>query len=163
MASKVPQELFGFFNLRCTHGHSKHDVIVPVYPVYTHQQMFKKSFEFGYDYSTTMSTRIHTKFLHDLPLLFRPLITWMRFSVIVVTRTSLYGLFSLFALGKLFNTYSRSKQRTLLSFQYFRRENPTLNMQLKIIWACFVLFFLTGLYFSYDRHHHQYRDRCHYS
>ena len=31
-------------------GHNKDDVIVPLYPVYTHQQMFKKSFEFGYDY-----------------------------------------------------------------------------------------------------------------
>ena len=28
-------------------GHNKDDVIVPLYPVYTHQQMFKK---FGYDY-----------------------------------------------------------------------------------------------------------------
>ena len=31
-------------------GHNKDDVIVPLYPVYTHQQMFKKSFEFGYEY-----------------------------------------------------------------------------------------------------------------
>ena len=31
-------------------GHNKDDVIVPLYPVYTHRQMFKKSFEFGYDY-----------------------------------------------------------------------------------------------------------------
>ena len=31
-------------------GHNKDDFIVPLYPVYTHQQMFKKSFEFGYDY-----------------------------------------------------------------------------------------------------------------
>ena len=31
-------------------GHNKDDVIVPLYPVYTHQQMFKKSFEFVYDY-----------------------------------------------------------------------------------------------------------------
>ena len=31
-------------------GHNKDDVIVPLYPVYTHQQMFKKSFGFGYDY-----------------------------------------------------------------------------------------------------------------
>ena len=31
-------------------GHNKDDVIVPLYPVYTHQQMFKKSFEFNYDY-----------------------------------------------------------------------------------------------------------------
>ena len=31
-------------------GHNKDDVIVPICPVYTHQQMFKKSFEFGYDY-----------------------------------------------------------------------------------------------------------------
>ena len=31
-------------------GHNKDDVIVPLYPVYTHQQVFKKSFEFGYDY-----------------------------------------------------------------------------------------------------------------
>ena len=29
-------------------GHNEDDVIVPLYPVYTHQQMFKKSFEFGY-------------------------------------------------------------------------------------------------------------------
>ena len=31
-------------------GHNKEDVIVPMFPLYTHQQMFKKSFEFGYDY-----------------------------------------------------------------------------------------------------------------
>ena len=31
-------------------GHNKDDVIVPLFPVYTHQQMFKKSFQFGYDY-----------------------------------------------------------------------------------------------------------------
>ena len=31
-------------------GHNKDDVIVPLYPVYTHQQIFKKSFEFVYAY-----------------------------------------------------------------------------------------------------------------
>ncbi|KAL9952796.1 hypothetical protein ACROYT_G040104 [Oculina patagonica] len=31
-------------------GHNKDDVLVPLFPVYTHQQMFKKSFEFGYEY-----------------------------------------------------------------------------------------------------------------
>ena len=31
-------------------GHNKDDVIVPIYPVYTHQQILKKSFEFGYDH-----------------------------------------------------------------------------------------------------------------
>ena len=31
-------------------GNNKDDVIVPLYLMYTHQQMFKKSFEFGYDY-----------------------------------------------------------------------------------------------------------------
>ena len=31
-------------------GHKKDDVIVPLHPVYTHQEIFKKSFEFGYDY-----------------------------------------------------------------------------------------------------------------
>ena len=31
-------------------GHNKDDVIVLICPLYTHQQMFKKSFEFGYDY-----------------------------------------------------------------------------------------------------------------
>jgi len=31
-------------------GHNRGDVIVPLFPVYTHEQMFKKSFEFGYDY-----------------------------------------------------------------------------------------------------------------
>ena len=36
--------------LRFSQQHNKDDVIVPLYPVYTHQQMFKKSFEFGYDY-----------------------------------------------------------------------------------------------------------------
>ena len=30
--------------------HNRDDVIVPLYPVYTHQQIFKKSFEFVYDY-----------------------------------------------------------------------------------------------------------------
>ena len=31
-------------------GHNKNDVIVPMFPVYTHQEMFRKSLEFGYDY-----------------------------------------------------------------------------------------------------------------
>ena len=31
-------------------GHNKDDVILPLSPVYTHQGMFKKSFQFGYDY-----------------------------------------------------------------------------------------------------------------
>ena len=31
-------------------GYNKDDVIVSLYPVYTHQRMFKKSFEFVYDY-----------------------------------------------------------------------------------------------------------------
>ena len=31
-------------------GHNRNDVLVPLFPVYTHQQMFKKSLEFGYDY-----------------------------------------------------------------------------------------------------------------
>ena len=31
-------------------GHNNDDVIVPLYPVYTHQQIFKKSFEFVYAY-----------------------------------------------------------------------------------------------------------------
>ena len=31
-------------------GDNKDDVIVPIYPVYTHQQILKKSFEFGYDH-----------------------------------------------------------------------------------------------------------------
>jgi len=31
-------------------GHNRHDVIVPLYPLYTHQQMFKKSSEFGYEF-----------------------------------------------------------------------------------------------------------------
>ena len=31
-------------------GHNKDDVIVSMFPLYTHQEMFKKSFEFGYDY-----------------------------------------------------------------------------------------------------------------
>ena len=30
-------------------GHNKHDVIVPFFPLYTHQQMVKKSFEFNYE------------------------------------------------------------------------------------------------------------------
>ena len=30
-------------------GHNKDDVIVPICTVYTHQQIFKKSFEFGYE------------------------------------------------------------------------------------------------------------------
>ena len=32
-------------------GHNKNDVIIPLCPLYTHQQMFKKSFEFGYDHN----------------------------------------------------------------------------------------------------------------
>lgn len=31
-------------------GHNRGDVIIPMFPVYTHEQMFKKSLEFGYDY-----------------------------------------------------------------------------------------------------------------
>ena len=31
-------------------GLNKNDIIVPLYLVYTRQQMFKKSFELGYDY-----------------------------------------------------------------------------------------------------------------
>ena len=32
-------------------GRNKDHVIIPLCPVYTHQQMFKKSFEFGYDHN----------------------------------------------------------------------------------------------------------------
>ena len=31
-------------------GHNKKDVIVPLFPVYTHEDMFRKSYDFGYDY-----------------------------------------------------------------------------------------------------------------
>ncbi|CAB3998065.1 tyrosinase-like, partial [Paramuricea clavata] len=31
-------------------GHSKNDVIVPMFPVYTHKEMFRKSLDFGYEY-----------------------------------------------------------------------------------------------------------------
>ncbi|XP_068716316.1 tyrosinase-like isoform X1 [Montipora foliosa] len=31
-------------------GHNRNDVIVPLFPLHTHEQMFKKSFEFGYEY-----------------------------------------------------------------------------------------------------------------
>ena len=31
-------------------GHNRNDVIVPLFPVYTHEEMFKKSSEFGYEY-----------------------------------------------------------------------------------------------------------------
>ena len=31
-------------------GHNRGDVIVPLFPMYTHENIFKKSFEFGYDY-----------------------------------------------------------------------------------------------------------------
>ena len=31
-------------------GHNKHDVIVPMFPLYTHQEMFQKSLDFGYEY-----------------------------------------------------------------------------------------------------------------
>ena len=31
-------------------GHNKHDLIVPFFPLCPHQQMVKKSFEFGYEY-----------------------------------------------------------------------------------------------------------------
>ena len=62
-------------------GHNKDDVIVPLYPVYTHQQMFKKSFEFGYDYDDVDENGKYTLSFY-LPLLF-PL-TWVRLSVIVV-------------------------------------------------------------------------------
>ena len=51
MASQVQQERFcSSLTDNSPIGHNKGDVIVPLYPVYTHQQMFKKSFEFGYDY-----------------------------------------------------------------------------------------------------------------
>ena len=31
-------------------GHNKKDVIVPLFPVYTHEEMFRKSSDFGYEY-----------------------------------------------------------------------------------------------------------------
>ena len=31
-------------------GHNKNDVIVPMFPLYTHQEMFRKSLDFGYEY-----------------------------------------------------------------------------------------------------------------
>ena len=31
-------------------GHNRHDLVVPFFPLYPHQQMVKKSFEFGYEY-----------------------------------------------------------------------------------------------------------------
>ena len=31
-------------------GHNKNDFIVPLFPVYTHQDMFRKSYDIGYDY-----------------------------------------------------------------------------------------------------------------
>ena len=31
-------------------GHNRHDFLVPLFPLHTHEQMFKKSFEFGYEY-----------------------------------------------------------------------------------------------------------------
>lgn len=31
-------------------GHNKDDVIVPMFPLYTHQEMFRKSLDFGYEY-----------------------------------------------------------------------------------------------------------------
>ena len=50
-------------------GHNKDDVIVPICPVYTHQQMFKKSFEFGYDYDDVDENGKYTLSFY-LPLLF---------------------------------------------------------------------------------------------
>ena len=31
-------------------GHNKNDVIVPLIPLYTHGEMFRKSLDFGYEY-----------------------------------------------------------------------------------------------------------------
>ena len=31
-------------------GHNRDDVIMPLFPVYTHRNIFKKSLEFGYEY-----------------------------------------------------------------------------------------------------------------
>ena len=31
-------------------GHNRRDIIVPLFPVYTHEEVFKKSFELGYDF-----------------------------------------------------------------------------------------------------------------
>ena len=31
-------------------GHNRKDVIVPLFPVYTHEEMFRQSFDFGYEY-----------------------------------------------------------------------------------------------------------------
>ena len=31
-------------------GHNRYGVIVPMFPVYAHEEMFNKSFDFGYDY-----------------------------------------------------------------------------------------------------------------
>ena len=50
-------------------GHNKVDVIVQLYPVYTHQHMFKKSFEFGYDYDDVDENGISIHDVSDLPKL----------------------------------------------------------------------------------------------
>ena len=31
-------------------GHNKNDVIVPLFPLYTHEEIFRKSLDFGYEY-----------------------------------------------------------------------------------------------------------------
>ena len=50
-------------------GHNRGDVIVPLFPVYTHEQMFKKSFEFGYDYEDVDENGTYIYALCDLSFL----------------------------------------------------------------------------------------------
>ena len=47
-------------------GHNKHGVIVPLFPVYTHQDMFRKSDDFGYDYEDVdmNGTCVYKQWLH---------------------------------------------------------------------------------------------------
>ena len=40
-------------------GHNKNDVIVPLFPVYTHREMFRKSHDLGYDYEDVGAKGMH--------------------------------------------------------------------------------------------------------
>ena len=49
-------------------GHNRYGVIVPIFPVYTHEEMFKKSFEFGYEYEDVDSEGTYIPYVS--PMLF---------------------------------------------------------------------------------------------
>ena len=47
-------------------GHNKKDVIVPMFPVYTHEEIFRKSFDLGYEYEDDAGSK-YERFCTDHP------------------------------------------------------------------------------------------------